>query len=207
MIFLGLFIFFIFLLAYYRKKSTNAQNEVEAAFWTRENEANHTRRQDISGLPYITIPLEKFPMDICDNDELKECRQTLTALSTKKILNLGNQTNTDLKLQYGLANLEALSEYDQNFATLCGTLVSYAEALMKSGHDTEAQTVLEFGISCGSDHSRNYRLLAQLYHRQGDSDSLAALLAQAKELDSPMRDTIVKHIEELSALHPGPGDA
>lgn len=199
MIFLGLFIFFIFLLAYYRKKSTNAQREVEDAFWERENEANHTRRQDISGLPYITIPFEKFPMDICDNDELKECEQTLTTLSTKKILNLGNQTNTDLKLKYGLANLEALSECDQNFAILCSTLVSYAEALMKLGYDSEAQTVLEFGISCGSDHSRNYRLLAHLYHKQGASDSLTSLLEKAKGLDSPMRDTIVKHLEALCA--------
>lgn len=201
MIFLGLFIFFVFLLAYYRKKSTNAQRAVEEAFWNRENEANNVRRQDISGLSYITIPLEKFPMNICDNEELNACEQTLTALSAKKILNLGSQTNTDLKLKYGPANLADLTEYDQNFTTLCRTLVCYAETLIRLGYETEAQPVLEFGISCGSDHSRNYKLLAELYHRQGDRDRLDSLLAQAKELDSPMQNTIIRHIEEtLSSL-------
>lgn len=196
MIFLGLFIFFIFLLAYFRKKSTNAQKEIEEAFWNRENEANHTRRQDISGLPYITIPLEKFPMDICDNENLKDYEHTLTTLSTRKILNLNNQTNTDLKLKYGPANLEELSEYDQNFATLCSTLVSYATALMELGYGQEAQTVLEFGISCGSDHSQNYLMLADLYLEQKNADAFRSLVEQAKALDSPMKASILKRLTE-----------
>lgn len=195
MILLGLFIFFIFLLAYFRKKGTREQQTLEAAFWDRENQANQTRRQDISGLPYITIPLENFTMGICDSPELKEFEATLTELSTKKILNLGNQTNTDLKLKYGPANLEALSEYDQNFAVLCRTLASYAELLLKLDYKADAQTVLEFGISCGSDHSGNYRMLADLYHEKQDFSQLTALLDTAKELDSPMKTSIVSYIE------------
>lgn len=201
MIFLGLFIFFIFLLAYYRKKSTQQQETIEADFWNRENEANHTRRQDISGLPYITIPLENFTMDICDSSELKNLESALRELSSKKILNLGGQTNTDLKLKYGAANLEALSEYDQNFSTLCATLVSYADCLLKLGYAKQAQTVLEYGVSCGSDHSRNYRMLADIYAGQNQSEKLHELLAKANELNSPMKQTIVSHIEEkLSSL-------
>lgn len=199
MIFLGLFIFFIFLVAYYRKKGIRQQEALENEFWNRENEANHTRRQDISGLPYITIPLEKFTMDICDSPELKALESTLTELSTKKILNLSNQTNTDLKLKYGVANLDELSAYDQNFSTLCGTLVSYAECLSKLGYPRQAQTVLEFGISCGSDHSRNYRMLADMYAQQNQYQKLQELLASANELNSPMKHTIVSHIEEKLA--------
>lgn len=196
MIFLGLFIFFIFLIAYFRKKSTRAQKEIEEAFWNRENEANHTRRQDISGLPYINIPLEKFPIDICDNENLKECERALTVLSGQKILNLNNQTNTDLKLKYGPANLEELSEYDQNFSTLCRTLVSYATALLELGYEQEAQKVLEFGISCGSDHSLNYLLLADLYLKQKDAAAFRSLTEQAEALDSPMKASILRRLAE-----------
>lgn len=199
MIFLGLFIFFIFLLAYFRKKSTKAQQEIEEAFWNRENEANHTRRQDISGLPYINIPLEKFPMNICDNEKIKECERALTALSSRKILNLNNQTNTDLKLKYGPANLEELTEYDQNFATLCSTLVSYATALLELGYEQEARTVLEFGISCGSDHSQNYLLLADLYLGQKDAVSFRSLTERAEALDSPMKASILRRLAEKEA--------
>lgn len=202
MIFLGLFIFFIFLLAFFRKKSTRHQEDLEEAFWNRENEANHTRRQDISGLPYITIPLEKFPMDICDNPKLREYEQGITALSTQKILNLEGKTNTDLKVLYGAANLDELSEYDQNYGTLCRMLVDYAECLLELDYTAEAQTVLEFGISCGSDHSKNYRLLAELYHKQGSRDKLIFLQEQANALTSPMKQSILANLEtQLDSLH------
>lgn len=199
MILLGLTIFFIFLLAYYRKKGTLEQEELETAFWERERAANHTRRQDISDLPYITIPLENFTMNICDNSELKELEAALTELSTQKILNLNNQTNTDLKLKYGPANLEALSSYDQNFSTLCTLLVSYAECLQKLGFSSEAQTVLEFGISCGTDHSRNYRMLADMYAAQNETAQLTELLAKAQELESPMKASIISFIHDKLA--------
>lgn len=196
MIFLGLFIFFIFMLAYFRKKGIRKQEAVEQAFWDRENEANHVRRQDISGLPYITIPLENFSMDICDNQLLKEYEQVLTDLSTKKILNLTGETNTDLKLKYGPANLETLTECDQNFITLCRTLADYAKCLLDLGYNAEAKTVLEFGVSCGSDHSQNYRMLSELYVAEGNKDALAHLLEAAQELNSAMKQSIIAHLEE-----------
>lgn len=196
MIFLGLFIFIIFLIAYLRKKSSARQTDVEEEFWARENEANRTRRKDISGLPYITIPLENFPMGIYDNSEIKACEETLADLSGKKILNLEGQTNTDLKLKYGPANLEALTECDNNYALLCRTVVSYAQTLLALGHQTEAQTVLEAGITCGLDHSQNYLLLAGLYLNAGNTAAFDALLAQAETLDSPQRDSIVRRLHE-----------
>lgn len=196
MIFLGLFIFIIFLIAYLRKKSSARQADVEEEFWARENEANRTRRKDISGLPYITIPLENFPMGICDNSEIKAYEETLTDLSGKKILNLGGQSNTDLKLKYGPANLETLTDCDDNYALLCRTVVSYAQALLALGHKAEAKTVLKTGITCGLDHSQNYLLLADLYLEAEDTESFQTLLTQAEALDSPQRDSIVRRLHE-----------
>lgn len=141
-------------------------------------------------------------MDICDNPKLREYEQGITALSTQKILNLEGKTNTDLKVLYGAANLDELSEYDQNYGTLCRMLVDYAECLLELDYTTEAQTVLEFGISCGSDHSKNYRLLAELYHKQGSRDKLIFLQEQANALTSPMKQSILANLEtQLDSLH------
>lgn len=196
MIYLGIFIFVVCLISYFRKKDTKDAEDARDAFWERENQANHTRRQDISGLPYLTISLDQLPIGDFDDPELKKCEDALTALSREKILNLGNQTNTDLKLTYGPANLDQLSEYDQNFATLCRLLVEYAERLIALDHAPEAQSVLEYGISCGSDHSRNYRLLAEMYHEQGAADRLDDLQQRAEALESPMKGAILKYIAE-----------
>lgn len=197
MIFLGIFVFLIFFIAYFRKRHTRIQQDTEQAFWDREREANLTRRQDISGLPYINIPLDDFPIGSFKNNALEEYEQTLIALSEKKILNLEGQTNTDLKLAYGVANLTILSECEENFIVLCRILVSYAETLLSEGHTKEAQTVLEFGISCGSDISKNYLLLAEIYLGSHEDAAFDNLLTRAKELHSPMRLSIVAHLEEL----------
>ena len=134
MIFLGLFIFFVCMFAYLRHKSTAAEEAAAESFWNRENEANHTRRKDISGLPYITIPLADFPMGIYDNPELKKYEETLQSLAGQKILNLGGKTNTDLKLEYGVANLETLCACDENYTTLCRIVLP----IMKPGIATVA---------------------------------------------------------------------
>ncbi|MDD6057587.1 MAG: hypothetical protein PUB98_04940 [Clostridiales bacterium] len=193
---LGIFIFFVGLLSLFLKKNTKAQKSVEQSFWERERRSNLTRRQDISGLPYITIPLDKFPIGICADDDLKEYEAKLTALSQQKLLNLGTQTNTDLKLKYGIANLNSLSDCEQRFTILCRTLVSYAARLIQLGYSAEAKTVLEFGIDCGSDLSRNYLMLADLYLEQANYPAFNELTQKASMLDSPMKKTILKHLAE-----------
>jgi tetratricopeptide (TPR) repeat protein len=197
MIFLGLFIFFVCMFAYLRHKSTAAEEAAAESFWNRENEANHTRRKDISGLPYITIPLEKFPIGISDDEELTDYENDLKTLASRKILNLSHQSNTDLKLAYGPANLPALSEYDQNYTTLLRNLVAYADCLIKNGFEAEAVPVLEFGISIDSDIRANYTLLAGLYREQGNTAKIQKLIDKAASLDSMMRSAILDQLHTI----------
>lgn len=194
--FLGLFIILCSVFAYLRKRQTRQQNNIEDSFWEKEQKANLTRRKDISGLPYITIPLDKFPIGICENDSVRECENTLKTLSDKKILNLGAKTNTELKLEYGLANLNALTEYEQNFNTLCQTLLSYATALMQAEQNAAAQTVLEYGIEIGSDMSQNFLLLADLYHTNGTPERITELIEKAEQLDSLMKNSILEKLNQ-----------
>ena len=194
--FLGLFIIICSILSLLRKKHTKRQNNISDKFWEKERIANQTRRQDISDLPYITIPLEKFPIGILENDTIKECENTLSELSEKRILNLGTQTNTDLKLAYGSANLSSLTEYEQNFTTLCQTLVTYASALLSEEQPSSAQTVLEYGISIGSDVSQNFLLLADIYKSQGAVGKIEELIATAEQLDSLMKHSILEKLNQ-----------
>lgn len=194
--FLGLFIIICSILSLLRKKHTKRQNNISDKFWEKERIANQTRRQDIRDLPYITIPLEKFPIGILENDTIKECENILSELSEKRILNLGTQTNTDLKLAYGSANLSSLTEYEQNFTTLCQTLVTYASALLSEEQPSSAQTVLEYGISIGSDVSQNFLLLADIYKSQGAVKKIEELIVTAEQLDSLMKHSILEKLNQ-----------
>ena len=195
--FLGLFIIFLSVAAYYRKRATAQQKKVTEDFWSREDQANQIRRKDISNLPYITIPLEKFPIGISDDEELTDYENDLKTLASRKILNLSHQSNTDLKLAYGPANLPALSEYDQNYTTLLRNLVAYADCLIKNGFKSEAVPVLEFGISIDSDIPANYTLLSELYKEQGKTAKIQELIDKAASLDSMMRSAILEQLHTL----------
>mgnify|MGYP004601383347 FL=1 len=197
--FLGLFLVFLLVLSFFIKKGDRQNQKVMDDFWKRENEANDVRKKDISGLPYITIPMSKFPIGISSDPELTDYENDLFALTKLKILNLGSQTNTELKLKYGPANLTALSEYDQNFTTLIRTLVAYAKCLIKNGFNTEAVPVLEFGIEIGSDIRANYTLLANYYKDHGHLQQLDGLMEKASALDSVMKSSILEQLNSIKA--------
>ena len=195
--FLGLFIIFLSDPHYNLKRETAQQKKVTEDFWSREDQANQIRRKDISNLPYITIPLEKFPIGISEDEEITYNENDLKTLASRKILNLSHQSNTDLKLAYGPANLPALSEYDQNYTTLLRNLVAYADCLIKNGFKSEAVPVLEFGISIDSDIRANYTLLAELYKEQGKTAKIQELIDKAASLDSMMRSAILEQLHTL----------
>jgi len=182
----------------------------EEAFWEREREADSTRRKDITYLNYVDVPdftrIDTGSIeDLTDPDtatplapEIRECYDLLDTLRNSKIVNFGGMTNTDLKLEYGAPNLPILQQYDANYINLLGTVARLGEYLIKAGFETEAAEILEYGISIGTDISKNYYLLANIYKKTGRKDEISNLIAAAQKTDSLMTPTIIKKLEELS---------
>lgn len=190
---LPFFLLFLAILAYFRRKSTNSQKEAEERFWQREQQANETRRQDISGLDYIIIPLEKFPLNLHTDAE-----QTIQSLADKKILNLTGLSNTDLKLQYGAANLDILSEYEENFVTLVSQIPVYAKELLDTGDLRGAQAVLEFGVDCRADVGQIYTMLADIYQDAQKTEEIERLIDVVKELPTFSKNVIISKLEAMT---------
>lgn len=175
-IFTIVFIVFIFLLTHALRKNNSDQKQVEENFWKREQEANEVRKQDISNLQYITIPVEKLPPK--DGSELWE---NLKKLSHEQILNLTGLTNTDLKLQYGPANLNTLLACDEHFTELVQLLDAYSGELLDADRREDARTVLEYAVSIGCDASGIYTKLGSLYAETADFDGIKRLIATVED--------------------------
>lgn len=169
----------------------------EKNFWDRENKANSVRKKSLDSLNYLHIPMDRFPTYLLtDNPTIRECIDTLTQLSTRPIVNLTGQSNTDLKLLYGTANITVLSEYDQNYTLLARTLQTWAETLIKEGCEEEAVPILEYAVETGSDISKTYYLLADYYKRNQRNESIQALLESASSLPSLNQKVIVRTLSE-----------
>ncbi len=190
--FLTISIIFMLVLAFFRKRSTDKQNEVQQQFWEQENLANSTLRQDISKLEYISIPLDKLPLSL-----ESEAVETIRALANQKIINLSTYTNTELKLKYGIANLDILSEYESNFFTLEKSLESYASELLAADRSSDAQKILEYAVAIGSDVSNIYLMLAELYKAQDHNDRLSWLIAEASKLKTLTKDSLIVKLNAI----------
>ncbi len=179
-----------------RKNSKKEANSLKS-FWEKESKANSVRKKNIANLDYITIPddMSYETLETSDSDIIK-ARNTLLSFKSKKMLNLTGFSNTDLKMEYGVANLTDLSAYDDNFADYIKAVLNLGKILMERGYTSEAIEVLELGIACKTDISSNYTLLADYYCEQGDKEGIRRLIHTAKELKSMNKDLILSKLRE-----------
>lgn len=195
--FMIIVVFFIWI-RYEIKKHVNYDEKKQTEYWAREREANSTRKKSLDNLNYLTIPLDSFPMDVMTEDELvKEYQETLLSLSNEKIVNFTGISNTDLKLQYGVANLPLLTHYDQCYTMLARTLQLWASRLYENGYENECIPILEYATETGTDISGTYRLLAEIYVKNGNKDKLDALKQQTASLNSAMKKPIDRMLKEF----------
>lgn len=197
-VFLGWTLIFMAVVSYKRFKANRQNQNAEDRFWKRENDANNTRKQDISGLDYVDFTGVSLPFALFEDDLLKECETQVLALKEKKILNLTGMSNTDLKMMYGPANLPLLTQYDQNFTLLVRTLNTWGKRLHELAHNREAICVLAFAASIGSDIKATWTLLAELYAANGETAEIAKLKTTAATLNSLMKEPILKMLDSYS---------
>ena len=188
------FIIIIVLLQLCLRKNSKKTQKNNENFWQKELEANSVRKKDISGLNYIVIP-DNLTIPDTQNPKILKEWNTFLGLKDKKILNLTGLTNTDLKLNYGAANLTVLTSYDNNFTTLAKATARIGELLMQEGFTEEALSFLEYGISIQTDVSTNYTLLADYYNNAGTPEKIDALINSAEQLNSLMKDSILTKLK------------
>ncbi|MBO6215451.1 MAG: hypothetical protein J6N76_07940 [Lachnospiraceae bacterium] len=195
--FLTVFLIFLLFVAFRLKKINKKQESYYEDFWEREARADTVPPVELCNLSYITIPLDKFPLNFSDDPEITVIEDELIELSQKRLLNLNGKTNTDLKEEYGAPNLEKISEYGDNYDRLSVLLVDYAKSLMENSMIEEARTVLEFGIESGTDISNNYILLADCYAALGLHTKLPALKEKAIRRHLMLEASVTEHIDSL----------
>ncbi len=197
LVFLASFIIFISWLTYELKKHEKMEDKALSEFWAKEEEANRTRKKPLDNLAYVSVPFDFIPKSLLYyNDTVKDCLEILEDLSDKKIVNFTGYTNTELKLQYGTANLTLLSQYDENYTIYARTIYKLAHIYYDNGYESNARVLLEKGIESGTDITGNYTLLAEIYAKHGETDKIKKLLDSASVLRSSTKKTIIPALEE-----------
>lgn len=181
------------------------EKEIDRDFWKREHDANFTRKKSLDSLSLVHIPADRLPFSVPLQDAVaKEAASTVQNLVDQgaKIANLTGLSNTDLKLEWGTANLPALTEFDDNYTTLVKALHAWGKGLLDAGFYKEAADVLEFSVSTRSDIRATYELLADLYQTKlglsltESRQKIAALEQIASQLSTLNRNQILRFLQE-----------
>ena len=136
---LPFFLIFLIWLAIRIKTLDAKQEQQEKEFWAKEKAAQITPAKDISNLRYITIPIEKFPLNFSNDEKVIEIETQLKELSTHKLLNLSGVSNTDLKLTYGTSNFETMSQIGEDFDKIL-TDISESYIMLSDCYKKRSQT-------------------------------------------------------------------
>ena len=113
------------------------------------------------------------------------------------MLNLTGKTNTELKLTYGVPNLEKMMEIGENFDTLTILLKDYAQALLEHKMLAEAIVVLEFGAGIGTDISQHYIMLGECYQSLGKTEKIHHLIEKISQSDLLLGPSIIRQLNAL----------
>lgn len=178
------------------RRENSQEAKAQRKYWEREAKSNFIRKKSLDSLDYITIPDELLSMSPEHMTDALQCDlNDLKNLSECKIVNLTGLSNTDLKLQYGTANITILSEYDFHYTNLVTLLQRIAEKLSESGNDALAIQTLEFAVATGTDVGKSYYMLAGLYTKYHTPEKIEGLVRHAGQLRSLSRDTIVRNLQ------------
>ncbi len=178
------------------RQSENSHEKKREEFWKKEQEANNTRKKNIDNLDYITIPFEKLPLIDNPPEKIASYQKQILLLKDQRILNLNGISNTDLKLTYGAANLNALSQYDENYTLMVTTFSKWADALLEQQLDNEAQALLETAVEMGCDTIAIYTGLAQIYANK-NIPKKNYLIEHINASASPVKQVIIDKINTL----------
>lgn len=206
--FFASFVLFILILQHNMRRGKKNAQQQEAEYWKHEMDANHVRKQSLDDLHYVHFQAEPFyPLtllgaEVCSkflisHPEVKDILSRLLSMENMKIVNLGCYTNTELKYQYGVANLNLLTEYDSNFSELITLLQNYGNLFLESGYEDQGLFILEYAISIGSDICKTYTSCATIYCNHGDLDKLIWLKKEAEKISTSRKSSIVRKLQEF----------
>lgn len=186
-------IFAIWLNIQLRKKRPSSDED----YYQRESKANLSRSRDITALDYISLDLTKLPLEDKEDSTLNSYRDSVVKLADKKLINLAGKTNTDLKEAYGIANLNFLIEYENNYITLVAMLYKWAQRLYDASYTEDARAVLEYALSIKCDAAGAYRLLAKIYKQSNSPEKIRELIEQLSDISIHDKDELIRSLNNL----------
>lgn len=190
-------VIFMLWFTYERTKVSKLRAKQSESFWDREEEANHTRNKDISGLDYLYIEESQIPEVQTNNTDIKNTREMVLSFLQNKMIDLSDYSNTELRLAFGVGHFTELSSYDANYTNFLTALSTYSKILYEEKFFQAANECYLLLLKIGSNRSADYYGLAETFLALDQPGELADLISHVSESDIPRKDKIIAKLKEI----------
>ena len=168
-----------------------------------EQKANFAPKQAIDEALFFHPDLNKYPLWNIDSENeplLAKAQETVIHKASLKMLHFDPpRTNLELKMAFGLANLENITLFEEHYNQFMRALVDWAEALKTAGNDGHMEQVLLAAIQDGCDLSKAYTMLADFYDDKRDKKALNDLHDSLQARQLPAHQTVSSYIHHKLA--------
>lgn len=193
--------FFVF--HHHLRKNAKAQEDVTKAFWKKEESSLVVRKKELVDEDFIHPSLTGDQLKgedwykTQDQSALFRYEQHLKELLDKPMVNFQHMSNTDLRLNFGTANLTVVREYEENWNGYLTNLFTLGKKLFESGETDYSIQLLEEGIEMGTDNRYHFLLLGQHYKATKNHQAFDDLVVRAQSLESLTKTALLKALEDL----------
>jgi len=158
------------IVAFAARKNINKQKILNRRFIEEEDAANAVRKKDIKPELFYEPDLTVLP-PIPENDphKVERSRKRTMIRFTEPI------TNLELKKQYGIAQMDVIAQYEENFNDYLKALTAWAGELIENDDLQNASIILEEAMNLGSEFRNTYKFAADIHVRKKDEIALQSL--------------------------------
>lgn len=200
-IYLGCFFIFLLWLFYEQKKRQKQAKTASDNFWAKEEEANRTRKKDISHLPLIHVEESELPCIDTEDESVLYYIGQLKKIIKMPMMDLSEYTNTDLKLAYGVGNFKTLSDYDETFHNFLTDLSCLGRACSHAGLYDDAIQAYELAFHYGSAKLSDYEDLAGVYLAMDEPAKVSELIQKVEAGTHPRKFSISASLKQKLATY------
>jgi len=180
-----------------RKNKVDFKKDIEDIA-ERERKANLSRKKEIDKALYITPNPSVLPIKTYDeskeNKKIKKAQEIAVRKAHLTMIRFDEPiSNTDLKLKYGLANLEIITMYEEHYNSYMQALTLWAELLIEKNNLIDAEKVLCEAINLKSDLSKTYMLLIDVYKKTNNSKKLQNIIKLVEKSNLKLKSKILNY--------------
>lgn len=165
----GIILVVVVTITFLIRRAFRGHHNLRNQFMEAEQKANTARSRDVEQEHFYTPDISLLPKGAPEAVQ-SAAERTMVRFPQKR-------SNLELKSSYGIANLEKVTGFEENYTRYVSALVSWADDLLED-NETDAIKVFEHTVELSSEYRKTYMRLADHYNEAKKLDYLLDRVAE-----------------------------